>query len=135
MKQLIWLTLSHVLALHTKQIQEHGGSQGIRDQGLLESALAKPQQPFNYAEPTIFELAAAYAYGIAKNHPFVDGNKRTAIVSAGVFLAINGYFLEAPEPEVVQVVLGLADSSLGQQEFGVWLKQNCEVISNKKAPK
>jgi death-on-curing protein len=121
MKHPIWLNINHVLAFHSKQIHEHGGSHGIRDKGLLESALARPQQLFNYAKPSIFELAACYAYAITKNHPFVDGNKRTGIVTAGVFLQINGFFLETSEPEVVNKVTALADGSIDEREFSEWL--------------
>ena len=100
-----WLDRSIVQALHADQILEHGGSLGIRDEGLLESALARPQQKWHYEPATdLASLAAAYAFGIAKNHPFVDGNKRAALVAAYTFLAINDLELEAPEPEAVAAI-------------------------------
>ena len=121
----VWININHVLAFHSKQIQEHGGSHGVRDKGLLESALARPQHLFNYENPGIFDLAACYAYGIVKNHPFVDGNKRAGIVTAGVFLQINGFILQTPEPELVSQVTALADGSLDENEFSKWLKNVC----------
>ena len=123
MKSPIWLNIHHVLAFHTKQIQEHGGLRGVRDKALLESALARPQQLFHYSQPSIYELAASYAYGITKNHPFIDGNKRTAIITAGVFLEINGFYINAPEPEVVNQMLALAEGSINEEDFSSWLTE------------
>ena len=118
-----WLDRIIVQALHADQVLEHGGSLGIRDEGLLESALARPQQKWHY-EPTtdLASLAAAYAFGIAKNHPFVDGNKRAALVAAYTFLAINDLELEAPEPEAVTAILGTADGSLSEDELASWIR-------------
>ena len=86
----VWIELPLVLAIHNRQLAEHGGSEGIRDQGLLESALFRPLNLLNYGNPSIFELAAAYGYGITKNHPFIDGNKRTSYVVMRTFLKLNG---------------------------------------------
>ena len=93
----VWLTKTVVLALHQEQIAEHGGAPGIRDDGALESALARPINHVAYAKPTLPGLAAAYAYGVARDHPFVDGNKRASFVVANTFLILNGFELEADD--------------------------------------
>ena len=118
-----WLDRTIVETLHADQIREHGGSLGIREQGMLESALARAQQKWHY-DPSVdlAALAAAYAFGVAKNHPFVDGNKRAALVTAYTFLAVNELELEAPEPEAVSMVLGLADGSISEDDFAAWLR-------------
>jgi len=120
-----WLDRPIVEALHADQILEHGGSLGIRDEGLLESALARPQQRWHYESGSdLATLAAAYAFGIAKNHPFVDGNKRAALVAAYTFLAINDCELEAPEPEAVNAILGTADGSLSEEALASWIRSH-----------
>jgi death-on-curing protein len=119
-----WLSKSTVLAFHAMQIAEHGGGDGLRDEGLLESALSRPENMVAYGSPTVFDLAAAYAFGIAKNHPFVDGNKRTAFVAAAVFLDINGYEFQAPEVDVILNVLALAAGETNESSFSSWLRQN-----------
>ena len=120
-----WLDRPIVEALHADQILEHGGSLGIRDEGLLESALARPQQKWHYEPDTdLATLAAAYAFGVAKNHPFIDGNKRAALVVAYTFLAINDFELEAPEPESVSVILGIADASLSEEDLASWIRSH-----------
>lgn len=118
-----WLNRAIVEALHADQILEHGGSPGVRDEGLLESALTRPQQKRHY-DPGVDlpSLAAAYAFGIAKNHPFIDGNKRTALVSAYTFLALNDLELEALEPETVTAMLGLADGSSPEEDLAAWIR-------------
>lgn len=132
MNNIKWLDTKMVLAFHTKLIQRHGGLQGIRDNGLLNSALARPQQLLHYSNADISQLAASYAYGIAKNHPFVDGNKRVAISAAGTFLAMNGHKLKVSEPELVIKTLQLAASKIGEKEFAEWIEQNIlEVAKNK----
>ncbi len=120
-----WLNRPILEALHADQVREHGGSLGIRDEGLLESALARPQQKWHY-EPhaDLATLSAAYAFGIAKNHPFVDGNKRAALVAAYTFLAINGFELEAPEPETVAAILGTADGSISEEALAAWIRSH-----------
>ena len=120
-----WLDRPIVEALHADQILEHGGSLGIRDEGLLESALSRPQQKWHYEPGTdLGTLAAAYAFGIAKNHPFIDGNKRAALVATYTFLAINDWELEAAEPETVAAILGTADGSLSEEDLASWIRSH-----------
>lgn len=120
-----WLDRPILEALHADQIMEHGGSLSIRDEGLLESALARPQQKWHYEPRTdLATLAAAYAFGVAKNHPFIDGNKRAALVSAYTFLAVNGFELEAPEPEAMTVILGTADGSISEEDLASWIRSH-----------
>lgn len=116
-------------AIHHEQLREHGGRFGLRDENLLESALARPRQRWSYEDADLFDLAAAYAFGIAKNHPFVDGNKRTALVALGVFLRMNGVQLTAPEPEAVEVMLGVAAGELGEAELATWCRQRGREVS------
>jgi death-on-curing protein len=126
-KRLRWVSLPVVLAVHEAQLAEHGGAVGIRDQGLLESALARPRQIHAYAEhPELAELATAYAAGIARNHPFVDGNKRTAWIVCATFLELNGKRVGAEQAEVVAAMLGLAAKTMSEEEFAKWLGRNCE---------
>ena len=122
----VWITEEIVLAIHARQITEHGGSAGIRDKSLLQSALARPQQLYAYgdASPDIAALAASLAYGIAKNHPFVDGNKRTAAVLCELFVVINGSNLEAGDEEMLSVFLSLAEGSLEETELANWLRSH-----------
>jgi death-on-curing protein len=120
----IWLQRNALLAIHSRMIAEYGGSDGIRDENLLESALARPQNLFAYGQPDIFALAASYAFGIAKNHAFIDGNKRTAFMAAYVFLARNGWELRAPEADVVVTMVALAASERSEEEFAQWLKDS-----------
>jgi death-on-curing protein len=117
-----WVLAEVVIAVHQVLIAEHGGSPGIRDKGLLESALARPRQLFSYeAKATIFDLAAGYGFGLAKNHPFIDGNKRAALATAAIFLEINGYTLNAPEAEAIVVFTKLAAGDLSESELAQWL--------------
>lgn len=122
-----WLLERVIEALHDEQIAEQGGSSGIRDPGLLSSAIARAQNLVAYGEPSVFDLAAAYAYGIVRNHPFVDGNKRTGFLTAYVFLDINGYDLIASEAEAVAAVLALAAGDMQEALFSCWLKENSVV--------
>lgn len=124
-----WLKETVVLALHDEQLAEHGGSEGIRDEGLLASALARPQNFLNYGEPSVFDLAAAYAYGIIRNHPFVDGNKRTGFLAAYVFLALNGWQLIASEADAVAAVFALAQREMEEAEFSKWLQQQTKSFA------
>lgn len=119
-----WLRQDVVVAVHDEQIAEHGGSPGLRDAGLLASALARPQNKSVYGKPSVFELASAYAAGIIFNHPFVDGNKRTGFLAAYVFLYLNGWNLRAPEAEAVAAVLALALREMDEDNFAGWLKEN-----------
>lgn len=130
MKEPIWLERQAVLAMHEEQLREHGGGYGVRDEGLMESALARPVQLFHYGDkPDIFTLAAAYGFGVAKNHPFVDGNKRTAFQCMFVFLLINGIEITATEVDTVVTILALADGSLSEPELAKWLKANHTKLS------
>lgn len=125
MREPRWVSLSVVLAIHEAQLSEHGGAAGIRDQGLLESALARPRQVYAYSEhPRLTNLAAAYAVGFARNHAFVDGNKRTAWVVCATFLELNGRQVTADQGEVVSMMLGVAEGSVGDDQLAAWLGQN-----------
>jgi death-on-curing protein len=119
-----WIGKALALAIHDRQIAEHGGSAGVRDEGLLESALAKPQQLHAYGDPVpdLAELAAALAAGIARNHPFIDGNKRTAAVCCETFLGMNGATLEATDAELFVRYLALAESRLSERDLAAWLR-------------
>ena len=120
-----WLSALHVLAIHSDQIQAHGGSLGLRDRGLLESALARPQNRFRYEpDADLPALAAAYGFGLSSNHPFVDGNKRVAFQAMYVFLGLNGFLIEAPEEEVVTTILSLASGDLDEPGLAAWLRQH-----------
>lgn len=125
-----WLLLEAVLAMHKLLIAEHGGASELRDRGLLESALAQPQNLFGYEDPkpSPSRLAASYAFGIAKNHPFVDGNKRVALTAAAVFLEINGASLQASEAETVAVFRDLASGAIDEDELILWFDQNVSEV-------
>jgi death-on-curing protein len=120
----IWVEAEIAFAAHDEQIAEHGGGTGIRDAALLESALSRPRNLAAYGTPDAADLAAAYAYGIARNHPFVDGNKRTALVVAETFLLLNGRELEASDAEVVIVFLALAAGELDEAELAEWFREH-----------
>ena len=124
MKEPIWLRKDVLVAVHERLLAEHGGSTGIRDEGLLESALGRPQDLFAYGKPTLFNLASAYACGVIKNHPFVHGNKRTGFMAAYLFLGRNGYAFEAAEGDVVIKTLAVAAGELDEQHYAEWLKSN-----------
>ncbi|MFZ4739054.1 MAG: type II toxin-antitoxin system death-on-curing family toxin [Bradymonadia bacterium] len=113
-----------LLLLHGESLAEHGGAGGIRDAGLLDSALSRPQNLALYGEPDAAELAASYAFGLAKNHPFVDGNKRAAFLAAGVFLYLNGWRLEATQADATMTMLSLAAGELDEAAFGRWLREH-----------
>ena len=119
-----WIRLGEATAIHAEQIAEHGGLEGIRDQGLLESTLARPENLAAYGKPDVCDLAAAYAYGLARNHPFADGNKRTAFVVSVTFLILNGRDLTATEVDVVEAVLKLAAGALAEAELADWFRAN-----------
>jgi death on curing protein len=125
-----WLLSDAVIAMHRMLVAEHGGSPGLRDRGLLESALARPRNRFAYAKsrPTLPTLAAAYAYGIVKNHPFVDGNKRVALTAATVFLEVNGATLKASEAEIVVVFRNLAAGGMSEREMASWFRSNVRDV-------
>jgi death on curing protein len=120
----IWLGRKVVLAIHETQLARHGGANGVRDEGLLDSALARPLNLASYGEPDTAELAAMYALGIARNHPFIDGNKRTAFGTLVLFLSQNGLELEAPDAEAVVVMLSVASGDMSDQEFTAWVRDH-----------
>ncbi len=120
----IWLSRELVLAIHDEQLAEHGGAGGVRDEGLLESALARPLNRASYGEPDVAELAALYALAIARNHPFVDGNKRTAYVALEVFLAFNGLQFPVSDAEAVVHMLAMASGELSDDEFTAWVREH-----------
>ena len=124
MKEPYWLTLSECLLLHDMMLTQYGGCSGVRDEGLLESALARPQQIHHYGSPTIADMAAAYAAGIVKNHPFLDGNKRTGFMMGAGFLERNGYEFLASEADVVIRTLALAAGEMSEAAYADWLKVN-----------
>ncbi len=128
MSEVIWISEELTLAIHQLQIAEHGGLDGVRDAGLLSSALARPQNAFAYLnpKPDLATIAAAYAFGIAKNHPFFDGNKRTAQVVYRTFLLLNGLNLHASGEDKYSALVGLAEGSLDEEEFAKWVRQNTE---------
>jgi death-on-curing protein len=124
MPEIIWLLEEIVRAVHSRQISEHGGRPGIRDEGLLLSALARPQNLSVYGDPPpdLAALAASYAFGIARNHPFIDGNKRVALVAARTFLLINDADLEATQEEKYLTFLRLAEGGLSEDELAEWIR-------------
>jgi death-on-curing protein len=119
-----WVAASVVLAIHDEQIAEHGGGGGVRDETLLESALARPKNLFGYEEAGLSQLAAAYAYGVCKNHPFIDGDKRTSLVVAELFLALNGQVLDATDVECVMVWQKLAAGEMDEQGLAQWFARH-----------
>lgn len=127
MTAIVWVDEAVVLALHEEHLAEHGGPVGLRDRGLLQSALARPCHLLAYEDPDIAALAAAYAFGIARNHPFVDGNKRTAFTVMALFLALNGYELIADDLSCVAVVLKLAQGDLAESELADWIRGHIEI--------
>ena len=118
----VWLNPAVLTAVHAEQLAEHGGAPGTRDVGLFESALARPQQLAHYSQPDVADLAAAYGCGIARNHPFIDGNKRTAFIAVELFLWLNGQALQAEDSECVLTMLTVADGSLSEPAFATWLR-------------
>jgi death-on-curing protein len=129
MPKIVWLLEETLTAIHHRQIAEHGGSEGLRDEGLLLSALARPQNLLAYGEPPpdLASLAAAYAYGIARNHPFVDGNKRSALVAARTFLILNGVDLEATQDDKVLTFLKLAEGAISEEELADWIRKRIHL--------
>ncbi len=120
----VWVRADVALAIHDEQLREHGGLAGVRDEGLLHSALARPENLAIYGAPDVAALAAAYAFGIARNHPFLDGNKRTAYVVAELFLGLNGFVLTGSDVDAVLTFLALAASELSEEELGTWIRTN-----------
>lgn len=126
---IVWIEMPLVLAMHERQLSEHGGSVGVRDEKLLESALARPQQRHAYGDPPpdLADLAASLAFGLARNHPFVDGNKRTTAVACETFILLNDGELEAENVELYPIYIALAEGRLSEKEFAAWLRQHIKV--------
>lgn len=122
MTEPVWIDLEVVLAIHDEQLAEHGGQPGVRDRGLLESAMARPRNQFAYGETALPRLAASHAFGISRNHPFLDGNKRTSLVVAELFLALNGLELTASDTECVTTFLALAAGDITEDELAGWIE-------------
>ena len=129
-----WIDKTFALAMHERQLAEHGGSSGVRDESLLDSALARPQQLHAYGDPApdLAALAASLAFGLARNHPFVDGNKRTAHVCYRVFLAINGADLDSSDEDKYVAMLSLAEGSLDEVGFAGWLRQRIRPATGRR---
>jgi death-on-curing protein len=121
----VWIDPIDCHAFHEEMLDRFGGLEGVRDEELLESALNRPRHLFTSGTPSLEELAAAYAAGIVKNHPFIDGNKRSGFMAAALFLEINGLSFRAPEIEVVERTLALAAGAIDEAEYAVWLKKSC----------
>jgi death-on-curing protein len=123
----IWIDEGDVLAIHDRLLAAHGGASGLRDEGLLQSALARPRQHHAYADSTdVMEMASLYTAGIVRNHPFVDGNKRAGFVAGILFLELNGFSFHASEEAATQAVLNLAAGTLGETAYTAWLRANCK---------
>ena len=118
-----WLDLRDALAIHDRQLAEHGGGQGLRDQAMLESALVRPMNRWSYGAEDPASLAAAYAFGLARNHPFVDGNKRTAWILARLFLALNGHQLHFDPADAIEAMLALAAGELPEEKMADWFRE------------
>ena len=127
MTEPVWVQLAAVLQFHSHSISEFGGSPGVRDPGAIESALARPKNRFTHEKPDLFDLAAAYTYGLSQNHGFVDGNKRTAFLTGMVFLGVNGYRIEAEQAEVVAAMLSLAEHTIDEAGYAQWLRDHAVV--------
>jgi death-on-curing protein len=123
-----WISKQAVLAIHERLLAEHGGASGLRDEGLLEAALAGPRNRFAYERAEVPRLAAAYAYAITRNHPFTDGNKRVALTVAGVFMELNGYRLEASEPHAARATRALASGEINETQFAAWLRASSSRV-------
>lgn len=121
----IWVRRDVLLAIHSEQLAEHGGAEALRDEGLLESALARPKNMAEYDEADIYALAAAYAFGVIRNHPFMDGNKRTGLIAAILFLELNGFSFSAPEAEAAEMTLKAAAGEISEDDYAHWLKTSC----------
>lgn len=124
-----WISREALVRLHGMSLVQFGGLAGLRDDGLLGSALARPEQLAHYDEPDVADLAAAYAFGLAKNHPFVDGNKRAAFLALGLSLRLNGYRLTATQPEATQIVLSLAAGELSEVDLATWIRAHMAEVS------
>jgi death-on-curing protein len=126
MTEPVWITVEDCLSFHDKVLARFGGAGGVRDAGLLESALARPRHLLAHGTPTLFDLAATYAHGIVRNHPFFDGNKRSGLLAAALFLEANGIRFAAAEEAAVVQMLALASGAITAEDFALWLKQACQ---------
>lgn len=124
MQQFLWLNDEVVVAIHEAQLAEHGGASGTRDAGLLASALARAPNLVAYGAPDVCDLAAAYGYGISRNHPFIDGNKRTGFVATELFLRLNGHRLTANDAACVVTMLSVAAGDISEEDFALWLRNH-----------
>jgi len=127
MKKPQWVLSETIDTLHEQLLADFGGSSGVRDRGLLDSALARPENLFHYGKPTLFEMAACYAFGIVKNYPFIDGNKRTGFTVAILFLELNGYHFAATEVDATVQTLALAAGEIDETEYAAWLELNSQA--------
>lgn len=127
MSDWVWIERLVMLAVHDEQLAGHGGAVGLRDEGLFDSALARPRHLAAYGEPDVADLAASYGVGLAKNHAFIDGNKRTAFVAVELFLVLNGYELVASDADCVLTMLAVAAGDLDETAFAAWLRANSEA--------
>ena len=132
MTEPIWINLRVMKAFHDRQINEHGGLPGLREEGLLLPALSRPQNAFHYSDtkPDVAELAAAYGFGLAKNHPFNDANKRTALIAMRVFLKLNGYDLVASPEDKYKSIIRVAASDISEDEIAQWIRKNLKKIKS-----
>jgi death-on-curing protein len=128
MKKPVWVLREVVVMLHEQSLAQFGGPGGVRDEGLLDSTLGKPANLFIYAKPTAFDLAASYAFGLVKNHPFIDGNKRTGFITAVLSLELNGYRFHASEVDAAVRTLALAAGEMTEEAYADWLKANSRRI-------
>lgn len=124
MTEPFWLTRQIIVAIHDEQLTIHGGASGLRDQGMLESALDPPKNKWSYEQAELAELAAAYAFGIARNHPFIDGNKRTSLLALYTFLGVNGIDFVVPEAEAAAMILALAAGEVDEAGLTRWIRDN-----------
>jgi death-on-curing protein len=124
-----WIQREALVRLHAMCLVQFGGLAGLRDEGLLGSALSRPEQLAHYGSPDVADIAAAYAFGLAKNHPFVDGNKRVAFLALGLSLRLNGHRLIASQPEATQIVLSLSEGELNEEALAAWVRLNIEVMN------
>jgi death on curing protein len=124
MNEPFWLTVAMIVAIHDEQLAIHGGSAGLRDQSLLESALDRPRNKWAYEQAALPELAAAYGYGIARNHPFIDGNKRTALLAIYTFLGVNDVDFVVPEADAAAMILSLAAGEVSEESLARWIRDN-----------
>jgi death-on-curing protein len=124
MSEPFWLTVAMIVAIHDEQLAIHGGSAGLRDNALLESALDRPRNKWAYEQAELPELAAAYGFGIARNHPFIDGNKRTALLAIYTFLGVNDVDFVVPEADAATMILALAAGEVSEDNFARWIRDN-----------